>query len=143
MKDNDPIINFINISEDLSRYLLSIYKYYRSLEKKIIIMSVYNATKKELKNVIIENPYLNENEIHFKYKKLILERKTRITNITAISRETGIPRTTVNRVVKKYLEKGILSKKNNDLYIGKKFRLKFREFSDETDKFFIAVKDKY
>lgn len=144
MNNKHPIISFIDISEDLSRYLSKIYKYYdKKLENKIVILSVYNASKKELKDIILENPELGEDKIYFKYEKLILQRTKGLTNMTAISRETGVPRTTVNRVVMKYLKEGVLSKKNNDLYIGKKFRLKFREFFDEIDKFYNAVKNKY
>ena len=144
MKNKHPIISFIDITEDLSRYLSKIYKYYdKKLENKIVLLSVYNASKKELKDIILENPELNEDEIYFKYEKLIFQRTKGLTNMTAISRETGVPRTTVNRVAMKYLKEGVLSKKNNDLYIGKKFRLKFREFFDEIDKFYNAVKNKY
>lgn len=144
MKNKHPIISFIDITEDLSRYLVSIYKNYdKNLENKIILLSVYNASKKELKDIILENPELNEDEIYFKYEKLIFQRTKGLTNMTAISRETGIPRTTVNRVVKKYLEQGILCKKNDDLYIGKKFRIKYREFFNEVDRFYNAVKTKY
>jgi predicted transcriptional regulator len=144
MKNKNPIIDFIDIAEDLSRYLVSIYKNYdKNLENKIVILSVYNASKKELKDVILENPELIEEEIFDKYEKLVIQRNKRLTNMTAISRETGIPRTTVNRVVKKYLEQGILCKKNDDLYIGKNFRIKYREFFNEIDRFYNAVKNKY
>lgn len=144
MKNKHPIISFIDITEDLSRYLVSIYKNYdKNLENKIVILSVYNASKQELKDIILENPELNEDEIYFKYEKLIFQRTKGLTNMTAISRETGIPRTTVNRVVKRYLEQGILCKKNDDLYIGKNFRIKYREFFNEVDRFYNAVKTKY
>jgi hypothetical protein len=144
MKNKHPIISFIDITEDLSRYLSKIYKYYdKKLENKIVVLSVYNASKQELKDIILENPKLNEDEIFFKYEKLILQRTKGLTNMTAITRETGVPRTTVNRVVKKYLEQDVLRKKNSELYIGKNFRIKFREFFDEIDKFYNAVKNKY
>jgi hypothetical protein len=144
MKNKHPIISFIDITEDLSRYLSKIYKYYdKKLENKIVVLSVYNASKQELKDIILENPELNEDEIFFKYEKLILQRTKGLTNMTAISRETGMPRTTVSRVVNKYLEQDVLRKKNSELYIGKNFRIKFREFFDEIDKFYNAVKNKY
>lgn len=144
MKNKHPIISFIDIAEDLSRYLINIYKYCdRSLENKLILCSVYNASKQELKDVILENPEVIEEKIFDKYEKLVLQRNIRLTNMTAISRETGVPRTTVNRVVNKYLEQDVLRKKNSELYIGKNFRIKFRGLTDEIDRFYNAVKNKY
>lgn len=69
MKNKHPIISFIDITEDLSRYLSKIYKYYdKKLENKIVVLSVYNASKQELKDIILENPELNEDEIFLNMK---------------------------------------------------------------------------
>ena len=82
-------------------------------------------------------------EVQKNYEKIVMNTNRSLTSIRGITRATGIPRSTVTRIIKEFEEKKLIKKDNNRILIGENFRPAMKGFYEELFKYFESVKNKF
>ena len=140
--DKKNLNRYLDITEETLDILIKIYHTYGNIEKKIILLLIMNSSKNELKEAIM-NSTEDDLEVQKNYEKIVVNTNRSLTSIRGISRATGIPRSTVTRIIKEFEEKKLIKKDNNRILIGENFRPAMKGFYEELFKYFESVKNKF
>jgi DNA-binding transcriptional regulator LsrR (DeoR family) len=103
------IKTYLSIAEDLIIWYKNIKEVHGNLDNFLVLLSVANFHKKEITEGVEGSPDINNQELT---SESIIARipKEKGVSINGIVRETGIPRTTVKRIIDQYLEKEVFKK---------------------------------
>ena len=110
--DKTNLNRYLDITEETLDILIKIYHTYGNIEKKLILLLIMNSSKNELKEAIM-NSTEDDLEVQKNYEKIVVNTNRSLTSIRGISRATGIPRSTVTRIIKEFEEKKLIKKDNN------------------------------
>ena len=116
------IKTYLSIAEDLIIWYKNIKEVHGNLDNFLVLLSVANFHKKEITEGVEGSPDVNNQELT---SESIIARipKEKGVSINGIVRETGIPRTTVKRIIDQYLEKEVFKKTPKGLItIGMNYR---------------------
>ena len=116
------IKTYLSIAEDLIIWYKNIKEVHGNLDNFLVLLSVANFHKKEITEGVEGSPDVNNQELT---SESIIARipKEKGVSINGIVRETGIPRTTVKRIIDQYLEKEVFKKTPKGLItIGVNYR---------------------
>src|SRR6056300_360326 len=116
------IKTYLSIAEDLIVWYRNIKEVHRNLDNFLVLLSVANFHKKEIMEGVVGSPNVDDHELT---SKSIIARipKNKGVSINGIVRETGIPRTSVKRIIDQYVEKEIFKKTPKGLItIGVNYR---------------------
>ena len=100
------IKTYLSIAEDLIVWYRNIREVHRNLDNFLVLLSVANFHKKEITDGVVGSPNIDDQELT---SKSIIARipKEKGASINGIVRETGIPRTSVKRIIDRYLKKKV------------------------------------
>ena len=103
------IKTYLSIAEDLIVWYRNIREVHRNLDNFLVLLSVANFHKKEITEGVVGSPNIDNQELT---SKSIIARipKEKGVSINGVVRETGIPRTSVKRIIDRYLKKKFLKK---------------------------------
>ena len=109
MDEKDNIKLYFSLAEDLIIWYKNIKEVYGNLDNFLVLLSVANFHKKEITEGVEGSPDINDQELT---SKSIVARipKEKGVSINGIVRETGIPRTSVKRIIDQYVEKEVFKK---------------------------------
>jgi len=116
------IKTYLSIAEDLIVWYRNIREVHRNLDNFLVLLSVANFHKKEITDGVVGSPNIDDQELT---SKSIIARipKEKGVSINGIVRETGIPRTSVKRIIDRYLKKKVFKKNSQGLItIGINYR---------------------
>lgn len=116
------IKRYLSIAEDLIIWYKNIKEVYGNLDNFLVLLSVANFHKQEITEGVEGSPNIDDEELT---NKSIIARipKEKGVSINGIVRETGIPRTSVKRIIDKYVEKEVFKKTSKGLItIGVNYR---------------------
>lgn len=122
MDEKDNIKLYFSLAEDLIIWYKNIKEVYGNLDKFLVLLSVANFHKKEITEGVGGSPNIDDEELT---SKSIVARipKEKGVSINGIVRETGIPRTSVKRIIDQYVEKEVFKKTPKGLItIGVNYR---------------------
>jgi len=122
MDEKDNIKLYFSLAEDLIIWYKNIKEVYGNLDNFLVLLSVANFHKKEITEGVEGSPNIDDQELT---SKSILARipKEKGVSINGIVRETGIPRTSVKRIIDQYVEKEVFKKTPKGLItIGVNYR---------------------
>ena len=140
--DKKNLNRYLDITEETLDILIKIYQTYGNIEKKLILLLIMNSSKNELKEAIM-NSTEDDLEVQKNYEKIVMKTNRSLTSVRGISRATGIPRSTVSRIIKEFEEKKLIKKDNKRILIGENFRPAMKGFYEELFKYFESVKNKF
>ena len=145
MDDKKFIDNYFAITEHFQEFLISIKKNYQTIDHIIVILSVINHTKKTINQTIQQSSHsTNTKEMDQEIAKALADHPDYGVTYSSISRETGLPRTTVRRICDAFFKQGILKKNLYGLIImGDRMREHNQTMREETKKFFYEVAEKF
>jgi hypothetical protein len=122
MDEKGNIKLYFSLAEDLIIWYKNIKEVYGNLDNFLVLLSVANFHKKEITEGVEGSPNIDDQELT---SKSIVARipKEKGVSINGIVRETGIPRTTVKRIIDQYVEKEVFKKNPKGLItIGANYR---------------------
>ena len=122
MDEKDNIKLYFSLAEDLIIWYKNIKEVYGNLDNFLVLLSVANFHKKEITEGVAGSPNIDDEELT---SKSIVARipKEKGVSINGIVRETGIPRTSVKRIIDQYVEKEVFKKTPKGLItIGVNYR---------------------
>ena len=122
MDEKDNIKLYFSLAEDLIIWYKNIKEVYGNLDNFLVLLSVANFHKKEITEGVEGSPNIDDQELT---SKSIVARipKEKGVSINGIVRETGIPRTSVKRIIDQYVEKEVFKKNPKGLItIGANYR---------------------
>ena len=122
MDEKDNIKLYFSLAEDLIIWYKNIKEVYGNLDNFLVLLSVANFHKKEITEGVGGSPNIDDEELT---SKSIIARipKEKGVSINGIVRETGIPRTSVKRIIDQYVEKEVFKKTPKGLItIGVNYR---------------------
>jgi len=122
MDEKDNIKLYFSLAEDLIIWYKNIKEVYGNLDNFLVLLSVANFHKKEITEGVEGSPNIDDQELT---SKSIVARipKEKGVSINGIVRETGIPRTSVKRIIDQYVEKEVFKKTPKGLItIGVNYR---------------------
>ena len=122
MDEKDNIKLYFSLAEDLIIWYKNIKEVYGNLDNFLVLLSVANFHKKEITEGVEGSPNIDDEELT---SKSIVARipKEKGVSINGIVRETGIPRTSVKRIIDQYVEKEVFKKTPKGLItIGVNYR---------------------
>jgi len=122
MDEKGNIKLYFSLAEDLIIWYKNIKEVYGNLDNFLVLLSVANFHKKEITEGVEGSPNIDDQELT---SKSIVTRipKEKGVSINGIVRETGIPRTTVKRIIDQYVEKEVFKKNPKGLItIGANYR---------------------
>lgn len=122
MDEKDNIKLYFSLAEDLIIWYKNIKEVYGNLDNFLVLLSVANFHKKEITEGVGGSPNIDDEELT---SKSIVARipKEKGVSINGIVRETGIPRTSVKRIIDQYVEKEVFKKTPKGLItIGVNYR---------------------
>ena len=136
------IKTYLSIAEDLIVWYRNIKEVHRNLDNFLVLLSVANFHKKEIMEGVVGSPNVDDHELT---SKSIMARipKNKGVSINGIVRETGIPRTSVKRIIDQYLEKQVFKKNSKGfITIGLNYRSNNKQRRIATYDFFQKVTKK-
>jgi hypothetical protein len=122
MDEKGNIKLYFSLAEDLIIWYKNIKEVYGNLDNFLVLLSVANFHKKEITEGVEGSPNIDDQELT---SKSIVARipKEKGVSINGIVRETGIPRTSVKRIIDQYVEKEVFKKNPKGLItIGANYR---------------------
>jgi len=122
MDEKENIKLYFSLAEDLIIWYKNIKEVYGNLDNFLVLLSVANFHKKEITEGVEGSPNIDDQELT---SKSIVARipKEKGVSINGIVRETGIPRTSVKRIIDQYVEKEVFKKTPKGLItIGVNYR---------------------
>jgi hypothetical protein len=122
MDEKDNIKLYFSLAEDLIIWYKNLKEVYGNLDNFLVLLSVANFHKKEITEGVEGSPNIDDQELT---SKSIVARipKEKGVSINGIVRETGIPRTSVKRIIDQYVEKEVFKKTPKGLItIGVNYR---------------------
>ena len=122
MDEKDNIRLYFSLAEDLIIWYKNIKDVHGNLDNFLVLLSVANFHKKEITEGVEGSPDVNNQELT---SESIIARipKEKGVSINGIVRETGIPRTSVKRIIDQYVEKEVFKKTPKGLItIGVNYR---------------------
>ena len=136
------IKTYLSIAEDLIVWYRNIREVHRNLDNFLVLLSVANFHKKEITEGVVGSPNIDDQELT---SKSIIARipKEKGVSINGIVRETGIPRTSVKRIIFRYLKIKFFKKNTKGLItIGINYRSKNKQRRIASYHFFQQVTKK-
>lgn len=116
------IKTYLSIAEDLIIWYKNIKDVHGNLDNFLVLLSVANFHKKEITEGVVGSPDINDQELTSKSIIACIPKEKGVS-INGIVRETGIPRTSVKRIVDQYLKKKVFKKNPKGLItIGINYR---------------------
>ena len=122
MDEKGNIKLYFSLAEDLIIWYKNLKEVYGNLDNFLVLLSVANFHKKEITEGVEGSPNIDDQELT---SKSIVARipKEKGVSINGIVRETGIPRTSVKRIIDQYVKKEVFKKTPKGLItIGVNYR---------------------
>ena len=143
MDEKKFIRNFEALSEDIISFYKSMRHEYGSIDNMLILLSVSSRVKNQISNAVQNSN--NYDEAKKQLKDLLkINEDTLGVNISGISRETDIPRTTVRRICEQLIQKGMLKRNKSNLIIPDfKYRQQNQTGRQAMNDFFQAIFNKF
>lgn len=143
MDEKKFIRNFEVLSEDIISFYKSMRHEYGSIDNMLVLLSVSSRVKNQISNAVQNSN--NYDEAKKQLKDLLkINEDTLGVNISGISRETDIPRTTVRRICEQLIQKGMLKRNKSNLIIPDfKYRQQNQTGRQAMNDFFQAVFNKF
>jgi len=143
MDEKKFIRNFEVLSEDIISFYKSMRHEYGSIDNMLILLSVSSRVKNQISNAVQNSN--NYDEAKKQLKDLLkINEDTLGVNISGISRETDIPRTTVRRICEQLIQKGMLKRNKSNLIIPDfKYRQQNQTGRQAMNDFFQAIFNKF
>ena len=143
MDEKKFIRNFEVLSEDIISFYKSMRHEYGSIDNMLVLLSVSSRVKNQISNAVQNSN--NYDEAKKQLKDLLkINEDTLGVNISGISRETDIPRTTVRRICEQLIQKGMLKRNKSNLIIPDfKYRQQNQTGRQAMNDFFQAIFNKF
>jgi len=143
MDEKKFIKNFEVLSEDIISFYKSMRHEYGSIDNMLVLQSVSSRVKNQISNA--DQNSNNYDEAKKQLKDLLkINEDTLGVNISGISRETDIPRTTVRRICEQLIQKGMLKRNKSNLIIPDfKYRQQNQTGRQAMNDFFQAIFNKF
>jgi len=143
MDEKKFIKNFEVLSEDIISFYKSMRHEYGSIDNMLVLLSVSSRVKNQISNAVQNSN--NYDEAKKQLKDLLkINEDTLGVNISGISRETDIPRTTVRRICEQLIQKGMLKRNKSNLIIPDfKYRQQNQTGRQAMNDFFQAIFNKF
>lgn len=116
MDEKKFIRNFERLSEDIITFYKSMRQEYGNIDNMLVLLSVSSRVKNQMSEAVQNSS--NYQQAKEQLKTLLKANEDTFgVNISGISRETDIPRTTVRRICDQLIQQGMLKRNKRNLII--------------------------